>query len=111
MCRALTLSLAVLLVAPLLNGCATPRGIVPLGNDRFALVRNQVASYPKRFTFRRELLDEASRYCARTGKSLNIVHATEIPARNLIVNYRWARIEFECIPPDRIAPASRPRNA
>jgi hypothetical protein len=109
--RALIPYLVVFALAPLVNGCASQQGVVSLGENRFVLVRNEARSYPGRFTFRRELLKEASQHCARTGKSLNIVRAREIPERNIVVNYRWARIEFECIPADRIAPSSRPKNA
>ncbi len=108
---ALTPSLAALFFVPLLNGCATHRGVVPLDENRFVLVGNEIASYPGRFNFRNELVNEASQHCAKTGRLLNIVRATEMPERNVIVNYRWARIEFECVPKNTRPPASRPRNA
>jgi hypothetical protein len=97
--RALTLLLVITESAVLQAGCASSRGIVPVGKDQFVLVKHEVASFPGRFNFRSEIVAEALNHCAKTGKTMSIVEAMEQPAPNIIVNYRWARIKFECVPP------------
>jgi predicted small secreted protein len=109
--RASTITLFVLAFSTLLAGCASHRGIVPVGNDRFVLVKHEVASYPGQFTFRTEIVAEAMQHCAKSGKELNIVGATELPAPNIVVNYRWARIEFECVPKRENPKPGAPRSS
>lgn len=82
----------------LLAGCVTEKGVILEAGNRFALERQQVATYPGKLTLRMDIVNEALRYCAMAGKTLNIVESIEWPARHIVDSYRWARIEFECVP-------------
>lgn len=98
MLRYLSLVLVSIGWSLLLAGCVTEKGVMPTAENRFALERQQVATYPGKLTLRMDIVNEALRYCAMSGKTLNIVESIEWPARHIVDSYRWARIEFECVP-------------
>lgn len=102
-----------LAASALLAGCASPRGVRPVGDNHFVLIRSEAVSYPGKFKLRQTIVSEVVQHCAMTGKMPSIVKALEMPAQNVIVNFRWARVEFVCVSPgtrDRPGtPATPPR--
>ena len=99
MLRTYFTTVLAIIASVLLSGCAAPRGIHPVGNNHLVLVRSEAVSYPGKFKLRQKIVEEVVQHCAMSGKLPSIVGALEMPAQNIIVNFRWARIEFVCVSP------------
>ena len=82
--------------AALVAGCATPTtGVVPRGDGVMTVTRQGKGAWVSTDSLKAQALQEAGEHCARTGGTLRVLHAKEIPAGAF---GRWpeAEVVFAC---------------
>lgn len=86
------------LSALLLTACASYTGVVPAGEGRFMLAKQQATGFPGLGNMKAELLQDASRHCDGMGKELKVLNASETQPPYVLGNYPRAELLFVCTP-------------
>ena len=91
-----------------LAGCASNSGVVPIGQDTFMVSRQAATGFSGSGTLKAEAFQEASQYCARQNKLLQVVHTSEARPPYVMGNFPKAEIQFMCLS-ERDAELARPK--
>jgi hypothetical protein len=91
------LRLVVITIASgiVLLGCAMSSGVVPAGNDSYLISRSEKGFDTTGSRVKADAIREASEFCAKSGKSVEIINATEkdmVPFRS----DAQAEVQFKC---------------
>ncbi len=87
-----------LIIAPLLAipvACAHNAGIVPIGNGTYMISRSEWGIEHTGATVKSDILKEASEFCIKQGKELNVVNTSQqdmVPFKS----EAQAELEFKC---------------
>ena len=80
-----------------LAGCASNSGVIPIGQDTFMVSRQAATGFSGSGTLKAEAFQEASQYCAKLGKSLQVVSTHEASPPYILANFPKAEIQFMCL--------------
>jgi len=86
-----------LLVVLALAGCPANSGVVPMGQDTFMVSRQAATGFSGSGTLKAEAFQEASQYCAKLGKSLQVINTYEASPPYVLANFPKAEIQFMCL--------------
>jgi len=83
-------------VMVLLNGCAGPSGVVPIGNGTYMISRSHKSADYSGSMVKAEAIMEANQYCEERGKELKIIKATD---KDMVpfTSDAQAEIKFQCL--------------
>jgi hypothetical protein len=80
-----------------LAGCASNSGVITIGQDTFMVSRQAATGFSGSGTLKAEALQEASQYCTKLGKSLQVVSTNEASPPYILGNFPKAEIQFMCL--------------
>lgn len=80
-----------------LAGCASNSGIIPIGKDTFMVSRQAATGFTGSGTLKAEAFQEASQYCTKLRKSLQVVSTHEASPPYILANFPKAEIQFMCL--------------
>ena len=80
-----------------LAGCASNSGVLPIGQDTFMVSRQVATGFSGSGTLKAEAFQEASQYCAKLGKSLQVISTHEASPPYILGNFPKAEIQFMCL--------------
>ena len=80
-----------------LAGCASNSGVLPIGQDTFMVSRQAATGFSGSGTLKAEAFQEASQYCAKLGKSLQVISTHEASPPYIFGNFPKAEIQFMCL--------------
>lgn len=80
-----------------LCGCASNSGVVPIGKDTYMVSRQAATGFSGSGTLKAEALQEASKYCEKQGKKLQVVSTSEAQPPYILANFPKAEIQFMCL--------------
>jgi hypothetical protein len=80
-----------------LAGCASNSGVMPIGQDTFMVSRQAATGFSGSGTLKAEAFQEASQYCEKLGKSLQVVSTHEASPPYIFGNFPKAEIQFMCL--------------
>jgi hypothetical protein len=80
-----------------LAGCASNSGVIPIGQDTFMVSRQAATGFSGSGTLKAEAFQEASQYCEKLGKSLQVVSTHEASPPYILANFPKAEIQFMCL--------------
>ena len=83
--------------AILLAGCASNSGVIPIGQDTFMVSRQAATGFSGSGKLKAEAFQEASQYCEKLGKSLQVVSTHEASPPYILANFPKAEIQFMCL--------------
>jgi hypothetical protein len=83
--------------AILLAGCASNSGVIPIGQDTFMVTRQAATGFSGSGTLKAEAFQEANQYCAKLGKSLQVISTQEARPPYILTNFPKAEIQFMCL--------------
>lgn len=75
-----------------LAGCASNSGVIPIGQDTFMVSRQAATGFSGSGTLKAEAFQEASQYCEKLGKSLQVVSTHEASPPYILANFPKAEI-------------------
>lgn len=101
-------STALLFSTLILAGCASNSGIIPIGKDTYMVSRQAATGFGGSSTLKAEAFQEASAYCTKQGKSLQVVNTQEAQPPYVFGNYPKAEVQFMCLS-DGDAELARPK--
>jgi hypothetical protein len=78
-------------------GCASNSGITPIGKDTYMVSRQAATGFSGSGTLKAEAFQEASAYCAKEGKNLQVVSTQEAQPPYVFGNYPKAEVQFMCL--------------
>ncbi|VTU38290.1 hypothetical protein H4CHR_04386 [Variovorax sp. PBS-H4] len=78
-----------------LAGCASPTGIVPIGDGIYMSSKLGGMTTYSGGQVKAELFKEADAFCAKSGKKLSPVTSTSQDV--IVYNYASAEIQFRCV--------------
>jgi hypothetical protein len=87
----------IIVGAIFLAGCASNSGVIPIGQDTFMVSRQAATGFSGSGTLKAEAFQEASQYCERLGKSLQVVSTHEASPPYILANFPKAEIQFMCL--------------
>ena len=87
----------IIAVAIFLAGCASNSGVIPIGQDTFMVSRQAATGFSGSGTLKAEAFQEASQYCEKLGKSLQVVSTHEASPPYILANFPKAEIQFMCL--------------
>lgn len=87
----------IALAAILLVGCASNSGVTSIGKDTFLVSRQAATGFSGSGTLKAEAFQEATQYCERLGKSLQVVNTHEAAPPYIFGNFPKAEIQFMCL--------------
>jgi hypothetical protein len=88
---------AAIMAAGALTGCASYSGIVATGNDTFMVSKQAATGFSGLGNLKTDIIQDASAYCGKQGKALQIINATESQPPFVLGNYPRAEIQFKCM--------------
>ena len=80
-----------------LAGCASNSGVIPIGQDTFMVSRQAATGFSGSGKLKAEAFQEASQYCEKLGKSLQVVSTHEASPPYILANFPKAEIQFMCL--------------
>ena len=83
--------------AVFLTGCASNSGVIPIGQDTFMVSRQAATGFSGSGTLKAEAFQEASQYCTKLEKSLQVVSTYEASPPYILANFPKAEIQFMCL--------------
>lgn len=89
--------LFVLLLLPVLAGCAINSGVVPMGKDSFMVSRQAATGFIGLSDLKAEAIREANQYCVKKGKFLQVVRTSESSPPFVFGNFPRAEVHFMCL--------------
>jgi hypothetical protein len=87
----------IMIVIFAVAGCASNSGVMPIGKDTFMVSRQAASGFSGSSTLKAEAFQEANSYCAKLGKSVQVVNSTEAQPPFLFGNFPKAEIQFMCL--------------
>ena len=81
----------------LMAGCASNSGVVPIGKDTFMVSRQAATGFSGSGTLKAEAFQEATRFCEKRGKGLQVVSTYEASPPYVLANFPKAEIQFMCL--------------
>lgn len=84
----------------MLIGCASNSGVVSIGPDTFMVSRQAATGFSGSGKLKAEALREAEEFCARKGKTIQIVNSTESQPPYIFGNFPKAEVQFMCLDAD-----------
>lgn len=87
----------ILLTVVALGGCASHTGIVPTGGGSYMIAKQQATGFPGLGNMKAEIIGESSRFCAESGKELQIISAHDSPPPYIFGNYPRSEVSFTCV--------------
>ena len=87
----------VIVAAVFLAGCASNSGVTPIGQDTYMVSRQAATGFSGSGVLKAEAFQEASQYCAKLGKSLQVVSTHEASPPYILANFPKAEIQFMCL--------------
>jgi hypothetical protein len=70
-------SLAMLIAAAAMAGCASHTGVVPTGQDSYMIAKQAATGFPGLGNLKAEALQEANQYCRGEGRELLVTRTME----------------------------------
>ena len=80
-----------------LSGCASNSGVIPIGKDTFMVSRQAASGFSGSGTLKAEAFQEASQYCEKLGKSLQVISTHEASPPYILANFPKAEVQFMCL--------------
>ena len=81
----------------LIAGCASNSGVIPIGKDTFMVSRQAATGFSGSGTLKAEAFQEATKFCERRGKTLQVVNTYEASPPYILTNFPKAEIQFMCL--------------
>ena len=91
------MKIIITLGAIFLAGCASNSGVIPIGQDTFMVSRQAATGFSGSGTLKAEAFQEANQYCAKLGKSLQVISTHEASPPYILANFPKAEIQFMCL--------------
>ena len=88
---------AVIAGIALLAGCASNSGVRPIGQDTFMVSRQAATGFSGSGTLKAEAFKEASDYCTKFGKQMQVVNTQEAQPPYILGNFPKAEVQFMCL--------------
>jgi hypothetical protein len=89
----------IILAALAVAGCASNSGVVPVGGDQFMVARQAATGLGGQGNLKGEALTEANAYCARQGKTMELVKTWQNEGPYLLGKYPRTEVTFRCVTP------------
>ena len=90
----------ILLLVPiilLITGCASNSGVIPIGQNTFMVSRQAATGFSGSGKLKGEAFQEASEYCTKIGKYLQVVSTEEAKPPYILGNFPKAEVQFRCL--------------
>lgn len=81
----------------LVTGCATNSGVVPIGQNSYMVSRQAATGFSGSGKLKAEAFQEASEYCTKIGKYLQVVNTEEAKPPFILGNFPKAEVQFRCL--------------
>ncbi len=81
----------------LIAGCASNSGVMPIGKDTYMVSRQAASGFSGSGTLKAEAFQEASLYCEKQGKSVQVVNTIEAQPPFILGNFPKAEVQFMCL--------------
>jgi len=81
----------------LLTGCATNSGVVPIGQNSYMVSRQAATGFSGSGKLKAEAFQEASEFCTKISKYLQVVNTEEAKPPFILGNYPKAEVQFRCL--------------
>lgn len=91
------MKILIITVVVFLAGCASNSGVIPIGKDTFMVSRQAATGFSGSGTLKAEAFQEASQYCEKLGKSLQVVSTHEASPPYILANFPKAEVQFMCL--------------
>ena len=78
-------------------GCASNSGVMPIGQDTYMVSRQAASGFSGSGTLKAEAFQEASLYCGKQGKSVQVVNTIEAQPPFIFGNFPKAEVQFMCL--------------
>lgn len=92
-----SMKLAVASCAVALAGCASNPGVVPMGPDTYFVSRQAATGFTGLGSLKVDAMAEAGRFCAKDGKTVDVIRSSESQPPYVLANFPRAEIEFRCV--------------
>jgi hypothetical protein len=79
------------------SGCASNSGVVSIGEDTFMVSRQAATGFSGSGTLKAEAFAEATSYCKRLGKALQVINTYEAKPPYILANFPKAEVQFMCL--------------
>jgi len=79
------------------SGCASNSGVVSIGKDTFMVSRQAATGFSGSGTLKAEAFSEATSYCKRLGKALQVINTYEAKPPYILANFPKAEVQFMCL--------------
>ena len=87
---------AVLTLVIAVAGCASNTGVVKTGSGNYMLAKQAATGFSGLGNLKAEAIQEASLYCEKQGKELQLTGSTETQPPYILGNYPRSEIQFNC---------------
>lgn len=80
-----------------LAGCASNSGVAPIGQDTYMVSRQAATGFSGSGDLKVKALREASQFCEKQGKKLQVVSTSEAQPPYILTNFPKAEVQFMCL--------------
>ncbi len=77
-------------------GCASHSGVIPAGGGELSITKQAATGFSGLGNMKAEVLQEASAYCKKEGKTMSIVNYQETKGPYILGNYPRVDLTFRC---------------
>jgi hypothetical protein len=85
------------LIPACLIGCASNSGVTTIGKDTYLVSRQAATGFSGSGTLKAEVFQEATQFCERSGKHLQVVSTHEAAPPYIFGNFPKAEVQFMCL--------------
>lgn len=85
-----------------LLGCGTNTGVQPLADDTFKIFKRGSTGFVGSEKIRSDVELQASEYCARKGKSMQVMNVITGQPPYILGNFPKAEVQFRCVDPNEV---------
>ena len=85
------------LLSACLVGCASNSGVTTIGRDTYMVSRQAATGFSGSGTLKAEAFQEATQFCEKSGKHLQVVSTYEAPPPYIFGNFPKAEVQFMCL--------------
>lgn len=96
------------LLSAFIIGCAANSGVTTIGKDTYLVSRQAATGFSGLGNLKAEVFQEASQFCERSGKNLQVVSTHETAPPYIFGNFPKAEIQFMCLE-EKDAELGRPK--
>jgi hypothetical protein len=89
--------IALMMAVATLAGCASNPGVVPMGPDTFFVSRQAATGFTGLGSLKVDAMAEAGRYCAKNGRTVEVLRSTESKPPYVLANFPRVELEFRCV--------------